>query len=400
MTEGYRPGVVITAYRRPRALQRLLGSLRRVPPQERPVPLLISLEGGAPPEVRRLAHSFEGPAFAVEVVEQPCRLGLSGHILWALSQSERWGGVILLEDDHYVSPYFYEAAVRLLEAYGEVPAVAGISLYRYPRNEVAHLPFEPIADGYDVFFHQRISTRGMALSVGQWRRFSAFRKELPPDDARLPMKIRRWPRDDWERQFNLYTLIKSAFFAYPRWSFVTNFGDVGQHIPAHEYLAFQSPLTPAPYLPRRLPSVDESRARYDHYSELLPECLFRWRPGLAEFRPLTVDLYGTRPLPSEGFVLSFRRARRSIASYELALHPHELNVIDELPGRDISLARASDVVKGGLSWRKRWQRHRFHYPVLNLDELARFRLFQWWERLSARLPFRPGSAGRGGRQNG
>ncbi len=381
MSEAYRPAVVVMAYQRPASLRRLLGSLRRVPQREKPIPLIISLEGGAHPEVKQLAHAFEGPAFEVRVVEQPRRLGLSAHALWALAQSEQWGSVILLEDDHYTAPYFYEAAVRLLAAYGDAEDVAGISLYRYPRNEIVHLPFEPIDDGYDVFFHQRTGTRGIALSAAQWARFAQALDALPTDDARLPDKIRRWSVDDWERRFNVYTLVAGHFFVYPRWSYVTNFGDAGTHVPAHEYWAFQTPLTVSERLPERLPSVAESRACYDHYSELLPRCLWQWQPALEAYQPLTVDLYGARPLPPSGWVLSLRPTRRPpVRSYELALHPHELNVIDELPGTDISLARAEDFRRGGLSWRKRWHRHRYHYPVLSLEALARFRWFAWWER--------------------
>ncbi len=376
----HRPAVVIAAHRRPAALHRLLQSLRRTE-VDAPTPLIISIDGEAHPEVIRIAEAFEHPRFEVSVVQHPVRRGLTDHILWCLAQSEVHGAVILVEDDHYVAPGFYRAAVQMLETLGDHSRVAGISLYRYPRNEVAGLPFEPIDDGADVFYHRRVGTRGIALSRSQWERFRNALPSLPADLPALPAKIRRWHPNDWERQFNIYTAVEELYFAYPRISYVTNFGEPGAHVAVHEYHAFQSPLTPLSSPPRRIVPPEASRARYDHYAELEPACLQQWNPAFADFHPLTVDLYGEKPIPSDGWVLSLKGARTPNRQYELSLHPHELNAIFELPGTDLSLAPAHQFSSRGLSWKKRWLRHRFYHSVPSLTELAHYRRIEWMDRL-------------------
>ncbi len=374
------PAVVVMAHRRPHSIRRLLTSLEHVL-TDAPIPMVISIDGGAAAEVVRIAHQWRHPMWETEVICHSRHLGLTQHTFHCLAMTQTYGAVILLEDDHYAAPGFYQAAVNLINALGNHPQVAGISLYRYPRNEVANLPFEPIDDGSDVFYHQRTSTRGIALTFAQWQRFKEAQSSLPTDHPDLPEKIRRWPATDWERQFNLFTAVAGLYFAYPRHSYITNFGDTGTHVPYHEYHAFQVALTPILRLPQHILTPDQSRARYDHYSEIEPACLQSWNPTFAAFTPLTIDLYGEKPIPPDGWMLSLRPAHAPVRQFELALHPHELNVIDELSGTDISLAPVTHFSKSGLSWKRRWLRHQYHYPVPSLAELAHYRAIEWWHRI-------------------
>ena len=84
-----RPAIVVPAFSRVAALERLLASLARAHYPDEGVNLVISLDGGAAPSVAACARAFEFPHGAVEVVEREQRLGLRQHILWCGDQTER-----------------------------------------------------------------------------------------------------------------------------------------------------------------------------------------------------------------------------------------------------------------------------------------------------------------------
>ena len=107
--------IAIPAFNRPRALARLLRSLNAARfPQDAPVPLYFvfdSLEKGQPdPEVLLLAQDFSWNRGPKHILMAETALGLRGNILRCGDLTERHAGLIVLEDDLWLSPAFYEAA--------------------------------------------------------------------------------------------------------------------------------------------------------------------------------------------------------------------------------------------------------------------------------------------------
>ncbi|MBI3176825.1 MAG: hypothetical protein HYZ35_02430, partial [Chloroflexi bacterium] len=113
-----KPAIVLSAYNRPQALERLLASLQKAAyPAEGGIPLVISIDGGKNgihPEVRNVAEQFVWPFGPKEVLCHERHLGLVGHVLFCGGLTGTYGDVIFLEDDLLVSPVFYAYATQAL----------------------------------------------------------------------------------------------------------------------------------------------------------------------------------------------------------------------------------------------------------------------------------------------
>ena len=147
--------IVIAAYNRDYPLKRLLSSISRacIP---NTADLIISIDRNDNRKVYDLAHGFEWKHGNKRVLEQKSHLGLKNHILACGDLVEHYDGIILLEDDLFVSPYFYDYTQRCFEYYAGDDTIAGISLYSHHYNETANMGFRPLDEDADVFFlHQK-----------------------------------------------------------------------------------------------------------------------------------------------------------------------------------------------------------------------------------------------------
>ena len=132
-------------------------------------------------------------------------MGLRKHILACGDLSVEYGSVILLEDDLYVSPFFYEYTQQALSFYENDDIIAGISLYRQPYEETTYHPFEPLCDNSDVFFLQFPSSLGQAWTKKQWQLFKEYYDKDPdPSAVAVPRKILHWPKTSWKKFFCSY----------------------------------------------------------------------------------------------------------------------------------------------------------------------------------------------------
>jgi hypothetical protein len=378
------PAIVVIAYDRPRALRRLLGSLDRAHYAEA-VPLVVSVDKGGDPSVLESAREFAWSHGPKEVITPQEHLGLRRHVLRCGDLADRFGGVVILEEDLYVSAHFYEFARQALSFYEADPQVAGVSLYLHRFNGNAGLPFEPITDGTDVFFLQLASSRGQAWTRSQWTAFRDWyaRNDGPvtAQDA-LPAYVIAWPDTSWLKYFIKYMVLADRFFVYPRESLSTNFGDPGVHHGlASALLQVPLQLGPRPY---RFQQLAGACAVYDSWFELRPDRLNRLTDALAGY-DYSVDLYGTKTLESLStpHVLTSRAARRHLVGFARSLRPPEMNVIEGVQGNDLVLCERT-VVEGsrmrfgsGASTRLL----EYFYPAIALR--ASFRLF--WARLRERL---------------
>ena len=92
--------------------------------------------------------------------------------------------IIVLEDDLFVSPYFYKYANDALKFYNKTESIGGISLYNHKRNFLNTIPFELIPDSNDVFFLQIASSWGQAWSKKQWLGFKNWYNKYVEKEGR------------------------------------------------------------------------------------------------------------------------------------------------------------------------------------------------------------------------
>ncbi|WP_155986093.1 hypothetical protein [Thioalkalivibrio sp. AKL7] len=311
--------------------------------------LLISIEGGADQAVIDVAANFEWQG-AKEVIVHHARRGLRNHILWCGDISLKYGGVILLEDDLFVSKYFYQYAKKVISHYEcsrSSENIGSYSLYSFHLSESANVPFAPIDDGYDVYFLQACSSWGQVWTKRQWVSFKKWyseNKNLPVavEDG-LPFNVASWPETSWKKYFNKFMVVRGLHSVVPRVSLTTNFGDVGSH---HDGSSkYQVPILLGA---KRwaFPCISESRAVYDAFFEVdIERVLSKIKNVRAT--DIAVDLDGVKDLRLEKkkYVLTSRPAKHAVARFDDAMYPIISNVINNVPGDALALAEKRYVVK-------------------------------------------------------
>ena len=356
------PAIVVITYDRPSVLQRLLTSLAAADyPAGAEAPLVITIDRGdssSAAQVVELARGFEWRFGPKRVIEQPHHLGLVEHFWAAGRLSSDYEAIILLEDDLTVAPPFYTFASQALARYANEERIGGVSLYDLWFNGFTHLPFRSLDDGFDVYFVGVPYTQGYALTAGQWQRFDEWWQlngpTVQPHSALHPAFL-DFGSDEWLPALASYLAREGRYFCFPRASLTTGWGDAGVHFDLRtDWFLAPVQLQGGDY---RLPDLDESLAVYDSFFELTPDRLRSLGPSLPNV-DFDLDLNATK-LP-ENFrsehVLTTRPVRRALSSFGLRLQPLELNVIQSVPGNEISLTRVSDVYWDRWGWLEAWRR--------------------------------------------
>jgi hypothetical protein len=336
--------IVIPAYNRVECLERLLNSLNKAS-YKIEVKLILSIDGGGTEEVIKTADSFYWKHGDKEIIKNKVNLGLRNHILQCGRLSNQYDGIILLEDDLYVASNFYNYTITMQQFYKDTSEIAGVALYSHNYNETACLPFTAIEDGFDVFFMQMACSWGQCWLSSQWNDFDKWYQINKDVDLKigenLPPDVRLWPDSSWKKYMIKYLVEKNKFFVYPRSSYSTNFGDAGVNHRGTKI--FQVPLQYGSknYI---LPKFHESFSKYDSYCEISPESIKNNNYDLVKYY-FDVDIYGVKKnsISTNRYVLTTRKCNSSIKSYSRSLKPHEANVIQDIGGNEIFLARKEDV---------------------------------------------------------
>ena len=344
------PAIVIPAYNRPHTLLRLLASLSASDyPDHLKVPLVISIdpENGVPNQsVRTVAESFHWAYGPKEIVLHDEHLGLLENFYYCGSLTRKYVSVIFLEDDSIVSPVFYHYALQALEYFEHDTQVAGISLYRYAFNGFTHRPFEPLADGSDVFFMQVSSIMGQVWSNTQWKEFEKWRVANAATTVEINDALHdlwsKFPSDDHFPILTNYLVSTRRYYVFPRVSFTTGFGDAGTHF-TNETSYFQVPLQ-RNQTSFRFQNMESSNSVYDSFMEILPKCIKRLVPAL-QAMDFDTDLNATKDIHHlrADYVITTRGCTDPLKSFALAMRPLEANVIFNVDGTGINLCRPSDI---------------------------------------------------------
>ena len=411
--EEIRPCIVVIAYNREKALERLLASLGAADyPKDQEITLIISIDKSDNPEVLCTAERFEWTKGRKRIEARSEKLGLKRHVLLCGDYSLEYGSAIVLEDDLYVSPLFYRYAVSALGFTDGREGIGGISLYNHLLNVHARAPFYALDDGYDNYYLQFASSWGQAYTKEQWR---GFREWLEGAEAcegsgnglfynkpQIPANVASWSESSWLKYHIAYLIEKDMYFLYPRISLTTNFMSEGEHS-AGENTELQVPLLTGEGKEYRFSGLSESGAVYDAFfenrglSSLVLKDL-RDAPGgakkadgkaeetLPEDTVLT-DLYGYRTSgPAERgkrgekgneagmagkrrYVLSCRALPYKIVkSYGRKFRPMDLNIVLKQPGEDFFLydtTEAGPAVKTDPG-----KQYMYDYRALSLKKLG------------------------------
>lgn len=334
------PCIVIATYNRPKSLSRLLKSLALADYSRfTSVRLVISIDGAGNQECLRIAEKFVWNYGVKEIIHQKSNLGLKEHILFCGDLSLKYGSVIVLEDDLYVSPNFYNYATTSLIFFETEPQVAGISLYNYELNEINNLPFIPIHDGFDNYFIQFAASWGQAWSKAQWALFRDWLKNRSDADLysiSISQKVKQWSRSSWKKFFIGYLVEQQKYFSYPRISYSTNLSEIGTHLKRKIGLYHVSLETNSRSFLFSKPA--DSLSRYDSFFELEPSLINK----ISKHEILArgeMDLYGlkTRADFTGQRVYTSRPKLKTtcLRCFSNELEPLELNIVYGLTGEDI-----------------------------------------------------------------
>ena len=328
--------IVVVAFNRARSLARLLASLNNAVYEEDNVPLIISIDKGDNQDVLKTAENFEWKHGQKTVVYQSENLKLRKHILKCGDYSLEYGSVIILEDDLFVSKYFYDYTVKALAFSEKDDRIGGISLYNHRFNVEAAEPFEYHDDEYDNWYFQFASSWGEAWTQKQWTSFKEWYDQSPQikDRPEVPKYVRGWSDSSWLKYFISYLIEKDKYFIYPKKSLTTNFGEAGTHVNKNN-TNHQVPLQDGK-IDYHFSSVDTSGAVYDAFFENVNLS----QKLMAEGYKAAIDLYGQKPLEiiKTPYLLT-RNAypRRIIKSYGCCMRPHDDNVLFEVSGDEFFL---------------------------------------------------------------
>ena len=386
------PAIVIPAFCRPVALERLLASLAAA---EVPAgtPLILTIDRPAEERHRpghnavlQLAHSFYWPHGPKEIRQQPEHMGLVGNVFHAGSLAADFGAIVLLEDDLLVSRRFYGYAQQALAYYATEPRLAGISLNTLWFNGFTHQPFIPLLDDGDVYFLQLSTPQGQVYTAEHWAHFAEWlavngREVTTADNVHALFAA--FPADDWLAIKAKYLAATGKYYVYPRESLTTNFGEPGTHF-AQATALFQMPLQQFRQGFRFIP-FDVAVAVYDGFYELLADRLSRIAVNLPA-AGYDVDLYATKAahqLRSE-FILTSRHCRQPLATFGREMRPLEANVIENVRGMGISLARRADVDLSAAATGAAHHENDRYFNRYRRPEAGRRRLFRRVQRLLGR----------------
>lgn len=326
--------IVAVGYNRLLSLSRLLDSLSAAEYSSNDVPLVLCIDASGHQQLYDYVKNFEWKHGEKYVIIQKERLGLKKHIYFCGDLTRYFKAVVLLEDDLYVSPYFYDYVEKTVEKYGDNPRVSQISLYKNEGNGYAGLPFHPLENGNDVFLLQDVSTWGECWTEQMWYGFKEWLEKCSDEDimtAEMPVQIKRWDRA-WSKYFNAYVDKTNRFNVFPYIPLSTNFGDVGEHggsnnanVQVHMLWGKKN------YVFGDFDTLE----RYDFFFN--NEKLYEWL-GMKEDE-VCLNLYGNSDnVKKKRYILTTKLLPyKVVKSYGLSFKPIELNIKFSIPGDAIFL---------------------------------------------------------------
>ncbi|MCR5590796.1 MAG: hypothetical protein K6F73_04625 [Lachnospiraceae bacterium] len=403
------PAIVAIAYNRPEPLKRLLSSIEAAYYPEGVSPaLVVSIDNSGSDEVANAAREFTYTHGEKVIIERKERMGLKNHVLACGDLTEEYGSIIVLEDDLFVAPCFYEYACKALESAEKDDRIGSVSLYSHLFNVHVREGFIPVDDGFDNWYLQIASSWGQAYTRKQWESFRSWYADNKDRDLagiNVPANISGWSEKSWLKYYITYLIETGKYTIYPRVGLTTNFGDVGTHA-CRSDSDLQVPVQCSESPRCRFSTIDESRAVYDAFFEPLG-IMDGENPVLGSYgkagadtetgtdkEALIVDLYGYKPIAqmidaakAEGaqkvYVLTPKLLPyETVRSYGRQMRPVASNISYGVKGNDIHLY---DVSKSAAAPVKEPEALEFLYEyrgisVKRMMKIIRYRILEKFGR--------------------
>lgn len=364
--------LVVVGYNRPDSIRRILGSLERADYDYEDIRLVVSIDHSGMEEVVRTAEECVWSHGSKEVFYRPERLGLRKHIISCGDMTEKYGAVMILEDDLFVSPDFYNYAMQALERYGDDPRIAGISLNTKRELLESPYPFFPLHTGYDVYFQQFASSWGQVWNRRMWADFKEWyeQNQTLPRNVNVPLTVLNYPETSWAKFYQTYVVEKNKFYVFSYDSLTTNFGDAGEHF-NHDSSAFQSVLF---YGKKeyRMPAFEDG-VKYDIFGEPLELGKVLEVPE----EELTCDFWGRKQEASyKRYLLTCcRHPYKVVKQFSMCMKPMELNVMEQIPGKEITLYDTSAKDDNfSVDKKERIRLLEYGYGIINGRDLLKWAL--------------------------
>ncbi len=367
--------IVVVAYNRLVSLKRLLLSLDNAFYGDYNPTLVISVDKSESIEVAEYVKSFIWRHGKLLININETRLGLREHILYCGNLTSIYSAVVILEDDLVVSPFFYNYIVETVDKYKSDSRIAGISLYTHLWNFGANRPFFPLPNGKDIYFLQYAQSWGQVWTKSMWQSFYSWYQEnrVIEKNIKVPEYITDWPKASWLKYYNHYISDADKFFVYPYVALSTNFSEIGTHINKLEN-SFQVPILFGQKDQYKLPDFIKNEQIYDMYFE--SEKVKTFICGIVNSNDVCVDLYGCKNNKElNRFWITSKLANfKIIKSFGLELRPHELNVLQDVPGNIFYLYDCNQIEKNNLNFKdNEIQITRYDVRGLSLNRM--FKLF-------------------------
>ena len=361
-----KPAIVAVGYNRPDGMKRLLESIGKASYNCNDVPLIVSIdESNRSEEVEAVAKAFEWKYGTKEIRRFPERQGLRKHIVQCGDYSEKYGAVIILEDDLVVAEDFYSYVCAAHEKYGEEQNICGVALYSYNCNVFTHYNFIPEPSLYDVFLGGMVVTWGQSWNACQWKSFKTWYLEhenkLPSLNPNIPRDISSWTRS-WGRYFASFIAEKHLYYVYPYRARTTCFSDFGEHNKVTVPVTFvQVPLMKGCPQDYKMGDISDL-VKYDSFYErvLSKDNIVCDIPG----DKICMDLNNMKTIAGgkRYVVTNTRLPYKEIASFALTLRPASLNVTEGVPGYELHMYD----MEGHNDLIRIWSGNRPHYEADHL----------------------------------
>lgn len=363
------PALVVIAFNRPKSLIRLLNSIgsAQYPPNN--VSLIISIDNEEDNlDVLEIANNFVWDYGDKHVNYESEHLGLKRHVIKCMGLVFKYENIILLEDDLFVSGDFYNYARQALNHSADNSNIAGISLYKHQMNVHTSRNFYPIEDGYDNWYFQFASSWGQVWSFEHIRGFMQwYKQDFDINQSKeIPAYVRNWSEKSWLKYFIAYVILENKFYIYPKISLSTNFGDKGTHIDEAETY-YQVPLLNTVDKKYTFSSLKQSNSVYDAFFENVKLKTFLKLKN----DDVTIDLYGYKTQYNTRYLLTSKTINFKICrKYTKSLKPLDLNIINNLEGKDIFLYDLKHVAPNPYKL-NHFQALAYNYKIISLKDSIR-----------------------------
>ena len=361
--------IIIIAYNRPKSLSRLLDSLSKANYPFIDIPLIISIDKGDNNQsVLRIGEDFQWRHGKKTVIYLENNLGLRKHVLQCGNMVLQYGSIIILEDDLYVSPCFYEYSVKALNFSKNKHYIGGVSLYNHQLNVHVKQNFQALDDGYDNWYFQFASSWGQAYTKTQWSDFIAWYKLQGRLEAEttVPKNVTNWSDKSWLKYNIAYLIKENKYFIYPKISLTTNFSDKGTHA-GKDSTAYQvSILNRQKQVDFRFSELNESLAVYDAFFENTKlSSVLGLRPS-----DIIIDLYGYKAQFDRNFVLTSKIFNfKVLKTYGRCLKPLDNNIFRQIEGKDFFLYDTTKV-EGNHHKNNRLRKITYNIKFISLIDTA------------------------------